>query len=102
HGQTFWRHVSANGIREEFGGEIEHLSLSVFSPVADWCAGGTMCRRRFLSWAVLIAVFLASVLPVSAQSLRYLPLQQAGQASVAIDETKSTAYVIDLGKAGDG
>jgi beta-lactamase superfamily II metal-dependent hydrolase len=39
---------------------------------------------------------------VEAQELRYLPLQQPGQASVAIDHKKQVAYIVDLGKAGDG
>ncbi len=36
------------------------------------------------------------------QELIYLPLQREGQASVAIDQEKKAAYVIDLGRGGDG
>ncbi len=54
-----------------------------------------------LLFACSILLILATYI-VEAQELRYLPLQQPGQASVAIDRKKQTAYIIDLGKAGDG
>src|SRR5882762_9061036 len=50
---------------------------------------------RILRAAVLIALVFVLA---QAQKLVYLPLQLPGQASVAIDEAKRTAYVVDLGK----
>ena len=61
-----------------------------------------MFRSAFKLLMIAVAVLTVAVFPAQPQALRYLPLQQAGQASVAIDEGKSTAYVIDLGKTGDG
>ena len=37
-----------------------------------------------------------------AGELTYLALQKEGQASIAIDEKKGAAYIIDLGRGGDG
>ncbi len=59
-----------------------------------------LLRFRLVS---LAGLFIAACSNIAiAVEVRYLPLQQAGQASVAIDETTGTAYIVDLGKSGDG
>lgn len=50
----------------------------------------------------LSAAIVAGYLPVAAQEQHVLALQEAGQASVAIDLGAQTAYVVDLGRYGDG
>jgi beta-lactamase superfamily II metal-dependent hydrolase len=61
-------------------------------------------RHRLGSWFVSLAALLVFLTPGSAQSqhLSYLPLQQPGQASIAIDLGAHTAYIIDFGKDASG
>lgn len=60
-------------------------------------------RRSLPTLLLLIWLLLLTGARVSyASELVYLPLQREGQASVAIDEKKRAAYVIDLGRGGDG
>ncbi|WP_130480027.1 hypothetical protein [Sphaerotilus mobilis] len=40
--------------------------------------------------------------PANAQEMYHLPLQREGQASVTIDDQSRTAFIVDLGKSGDG
>jgi beta-lactamase superfamily II metal-dependent hydrolase len=67
----------------------------------DWLFKEKPVRKllRLVSWALIFAAFRGQL---SAQDLYVLALQRPGQASVAIDRSSSTAYVIDLGHAGDG
>ena len=60
-----------------------------------------MLRRP---WCFLPLVLLvASLLPALPESTQtYLPLQQPGQASIIVDDTNRTLYIVDLGKSGDG
>src|SRR6266481_6969658 len=54
--------------------------------------------RRILVVLILVAASSAS----AEGSLTYFALQQAGQAMVAVDTDQSIAYIVDLGKSGDG
>src|ERR1039458_3432610 len=54
---------------------------------------------RFLVLILALAIALFA-LPESSQT--YLPLQQPGQASIIIDDTRNILYLVDLGKSGDG
>jgi len=49
-----------------------------------------------------LGLFLVATQVAYAGDLIYLALQREGQASVAIDEKKKAAYIIDLGRGGDG
>src|ERR1700675_705969 len=57
-----------------------------------------LALRRVLVVLILLAAGSASAVG----SLTYFALQQAGQAMVAVDTDQSIAYIVDLGKSGDG
>jgi len=61
-------------------------------------------RDRFGSWLFWVFALALNLVPVPARSqqLTYLPLQRPGQASVAVDAAKQTAYIIDFGKDASG
>ena len=53
--------------------------------------------------ALQVYLLAASALLRLAESMQtYLPLQQPGQASVIVDDTSRTLYIVDLGKSGNG
>jgi beta-lactamase superfamily II metal-dependent hydrolase len=55
-------------------------------------------------WGVVLAIVICSFVSSSSagQEARFLALQRPGQGSVAIDAAGLTAYITDLGAAGDG
>ena len=57
-------------------------------------------HRQRMPW-VLVLIVLVSYFGFT-QEATYFALQRPGQGSVAIDKEKQTAYITDLGKAGDG
>ncbi len=60
-------------------------------------------KRSKICAFIATALLLFTIVTASwSQTLTYLPLQRPGQASVAIDLKAHAAYIIDLGKAGDG
>ena len=50
----------------------------------------------------VVLLLLAASSASAVGSLTYFALQQTGQATVAVDEDQSIAYIVDLGKSGDG
>ena len=58
--------------------------------------------RSWVAVAVLISALPFACEPANAQEMHLLPLQREGQASVTIDDQSRTAFIVDLGKSGDG
>lgn len=55
-------------------------------------------------WSLTLALFVILIAcgHIGAQEITFLALNRPGQGSIAIDHQKHTAYITDLGKAGDG
>jgi beta-lactamase superfamily II metal-dependent hydrolase len=78
------------------------VSCSVSARLSLSFGGGPPMRSRFAAvpCALVLSLFLAG--NALCQQLSYLPLQQPGQASVAVDRAKRMAFVFDLGSDRDG
>lgn len=59
-------------------------------------------QRSVLRSLILIFGLLLIGPSLSASEVTYFALQREGQASIAIDERKKAAYIVDLGRGGDG
>jgi beta-lactamase superfamily II metal-dependent hydrolase len=59
-------------------------------------------HTSLLRLLILICGLLLVTPGLYAQELTYFALQREGQASVAVDKSKKAAYIIDLGRGGDG
>lgn len=65
-------------------------------------AAEVFMRLRTFWRLFLLVLSLQAAHEAFGQQLSYLPLQRPGQASVAVDVAKRTAYVFDLGSDQDG
>jgi beta-lactamase superfamily II metal-dependent hydrolase len=61
----------------------------------------TVLKRRF-HWLVISVLTVLSCGWVDAQDMTFFALRRPGQGSVAVDHKTFTAYITDLGNAGDG
>lgn len=62
----------------------------------------TSRNSRPVLMTLVLGLLLVAAQVAYAGDLTYLALQREGQASVAIDKKKKAAYIIDLGRGGDG
>jgi beta-lactamase superfamily II metal-dependent hydrolase len=69
---------------------------------SDQCSLLRLSRPSLVSLLTAVCFLLLVGQSLYASELTYLALQREGQASIAIDTRKKAAYIIDLGRGGDG